>query len=81
LGNIINSKSQTRLQNLITGTKGTIVIGGRTECKRIEPTVVKDVTTDDVLMDEFVQLCFFDGYIFDGGPAVKSSDPFFQSFL
>jgi aldehyde dehydrogenase (NAD+) len=55
LANIIHSKSQARLQKLIVDTKGTIVMGGKSEGKRIEPTIVKDVKIDDVLMDESVQ--------------------------
>ena|ERR1700733_5321395 len=51
LAHIIHSRAQTRFQNLISDTKGTIVMGGRCEGKRIEPTIVKDVKLDDVLMD------------------------------
>lgn len=54
LAHIIHSRAQTRLLNLISGTKGTIVMGGRSEGKRLEPTVVKDVKLDDVLMDAWV---------------------------
>lgn len=64
LANIIHSRSQARLLALIAGTKGTIVMGGKSECKRIEPTVIKDVKIDDILMQEFVQRCFFEGFIF-----------------
>jgi aldehyde dehydrogenase (NAD+) len=58
LANVIHSKSRTRLNNLIADTQGTIVIGGRSEGKRIEPTIVKDVQLDDVLMDESVQVIY-----------------------
>jgi aldehyde dehydrogenase (NAD+) len=54
LAHIIYSRAQTRLQNLISDTRGTIVMGGRYEGKRIEPTIVKDVKLDDVLMDAWV---------------------------
>jgi aldehyde dehydrogenase (NAD+) len=58
LANIIHSKSRIRLNNLITDTEGAIVIGGRSEGKRIEPTIVKDVQLDDVLMNESVQVIY-----------------------
>jgi aldehyde dehydrogenase (NAD+) len=52
LANVIHSKSQARLQKLIADTKGTIVVGGKSEGKRIAPTIVKDVRIDDVLMED-----------------------------
>jgi len=51
LANIIHSGSQARLQKLIADTRGTIVMGGKSEGKRIEPTIVKHVKVDDVLME------------------------------
>lgn len=58
MANIIHSRSQTRLQSLIAGTKGIVAIGGKSEGKRIELTVVKDVKIDDVLMDESVPFIY-----------------------
>jgi hypothetical protein len=81
LANIIHSRSRARLQALIAGTKGTIAMGGKSEGKRIEPTIIKDVKADDVLMQEFVQLYSFEGSMSDDGPSAKYSDPFSPSFL
>lgn len=52
LGNIITPATQARLQKLLSGTKGTVARGGKTEGKRMEPTIVKNVEIDDLLMDE-----------------------------
>jgi aldehyde dehydrogenase (NAD+) len=44
-----------RLKDLLARTKGQIVLGGRTDGKRgFEPTVVKEVTDGDSLLEEYV---------------------------
>jgi aldehyde dehydrogenase (NAD+) len=50
----ITPTSQDRIQNLIASTMGTIVMGGKSEGKRVAPTIVRDVKEDDILMEEFV---------------------------
>ena len=52
----ITPTSQARIQNLIAGTKGTIVMGGKSEGKRTAPTIVKGVKEGDILMEEFVYI-------------------------
>jgi hypothetical protein len=52
-------------------------MGGKYEGKRMEPTIIKEVKTDDVLMEESVQLHLFEGYIFDEGYSGKYSGLFF----
>lgn len=54
LSHIINAANQARILNLIANTKGSIVLGGKSEGKRIAPVIVKDVKLDDILMEEFV---------------------------
>jgi len=46
----------SRIQSLLNKTKGTILIGGKTDPKTlfIEPTVVANVNPDDSLMSEEV---------------------------
>ena len=46
----------SRIQSLLNKTKGTILIGGKTDFKTlfIEPTVVANVNPDDSLMSEEV---------------------------
>lgn len=61
LANINKPANCGRLQNLISDTEGTIVLGGNSNEKRIAPTVVKDVNTDDILMQECVQIIFVPG--------------------
>ncbi|KAJ7761766.1 Aldehyde/histidinol dehydrogenase [Mycena metata] len=52
MGAILNPTHHERLMKLLGRTKGTLVHGGDTEgTRRIEPTLVADVTTDDALMD------------------------------
>ncbi|KAL0956316.1 hypothetical protein HGRIS_002469 [Hohenbuehelia grisea] len=52
-GHIVNETHHTRLMALINETKGEIVVGGGSNDKLgIEPTVVKNVKNDDVLMDD-----------------------------
>ncbi|RWS13773.1 Aldehyde dehydrogenase: dimeric NADP-preferring-like protein [Dinothrombium tinctorium] len=53
-GRIINEKHFSRLQHLLTETKGRIAIGGNMDSSTrfIEPTVVTDVTLNDSLMQE-----------------------------
>lgn len=49
---IINEKHIKRLSNLINNTKGTILCGGKFNGRKLEPTIVDDVSPDDVLMKE-----------------------------
>lgn len=52
-GKIVNPAHHARLKSLIERTKGKIVIGGEVEGdQRIAPTVVRDVTFDDSLMED-----------------------------
>jgi len=52
-GKIINPAHHARLKSLIERTKGQIVIGGEFEGdQRIAPTIVRDVTFDDSLMED-----------------------------
>jgi aldehyde dehydrogenase (NAD+) len=48
----ITPTNQARIQKLIAGTKGTIVMGGKSEGKRIAPAIIKDVKEDDLLMED-----------------------------
>jgi aldehyde dehydrogenase (NAD+) len=49
---IVSSRHLERLQGLLTSTKGTVALGGRSEPegKFMEPTVVTGVTWEDPLM-------------------------------
>ncbi|PIL27801.1 hypothetical protein GSI_10955 [Ganoderma sinense ZZ0214-1] len=52
LGNIINRTHHARLVDLLRRTKGKVVFGGEThEEKSVAPTIVTDVSVDDVLME------------------------------
>jgi len=52
-GRIVNPTHFRRLKGLLDRTKGDIVTGGGVEGERgMEPTVVKDVTYDDSLLEE-----------------------------
>ncbi|TFK73844.1 aldehyde dehydrogenase [Pluteus cervinus] len=51
-GRIVNETHHARLVNVLKGTKGTIVVGGKAEGREFEPTVVKDVKSGDSLLDE-----------------------------
>ncbi|KAF4566289.1 hypothetical protein EYR36_011705 [Pleurotus pulmonarius] len=54
IGRLVNQAHFNRLKNLLARTKGTIVLGGHTDDDKLgmEPTVVKDVTQEDSLMEE-----------------------------
>jgi aldehyde dehydrogenase (NAD+) len=52
LGKIISPAHHSRLVQLLSRTKGTIAVGGRHNDKSIEPSVIKDVTLNDALMEE-----------------------------
>lgn len=49
---VITPATLERLSNLVAGTKGKVVMGGKTEGRRMEITIVKDVKLDDILMEE-----------------------------
>lgn len=52
---IISDMHHARLQKLLKGTSGQVVMGGRymeDGSRRFEPTVVSDVKDGDALMDE-----------------------------
>jgi len=52
-GSIVNPTHHARLRSMLERTKGKIVIGGEYDGeKRIAPTIVKDVTVDDSLMED-----------------------------
>jgi aldehyde dehydrogenase (NAD+) len=52
-GRIVSDAHFNRIKGLLERTKGEIVFGGKTNEKRgIEPTIVKNVTGDDALMEE-----------------------------
>jgi acyl-CoA reductase-like NAD-dependent aldehyde dehydrogenase len=52
-GRMVSEAHFNRIKGLLQRTKGEIVFGGGTNDKRgIEPTIVKNVTGDDVLMEE-----------------------------
>lgn len=53
-GKMVSQRHYDRLKNLISETKGTVVIGGKTvdEGRFIEPTVVTNVKLDDPLMKD-----------------------------
>lgn len=53
---IVNARHYKRIQNLLDNTKGTIMLGGKGDGVRLEPTIVKDVALDDPLMLECVHL-------------------------
>ncbi|KAJ8689817.1 Hexadecenal dehydrogenase [Pleurotus ostreatus] len=53
IGRIVNEAHFNRLKGLLARTKGNIVLGGQTDDKlRMEPTIIKDVTQEDSLMEE-----------------------------
>lgn len=81
---MITPQAFHRVKNLLDNTKGTVVIGGDTDeaTKFISPTVVKNVTGDDSLMNErvvFICTCakFFIAMYIIG----KYSGPFCLSYL
>jgi aldehyde dehydrogenase (NAD+) len=56
-GKIVSERHAQRLLNMLNKTQGKIFLGGKHERiedggVRIEPTIVKDVGLDDVLMSE-----------------------------
>lgn len=53
-GRIVNRKHFARLQHLLQDSTGDVVIGGETnpESRYVSPTIVKDVKTEDPLMQE-----------------------------
>ena len=55
----ITPTNQDRIKNLISGTKGTVVIGGQSKGKRVALTIIKDVKEDDLLMEESVITSYF----------------------
>ncbi|KZT24139.1 aldehyde dehydrogenase [Neolentinus lepideus HHB14362 ss-1] len=53
LGRILTPAHHARLTRMLESTRGSIVVGGKSEgTKRLDVTVVKDVPLDDVLMEE-----------------------------
>ncbi|KDQ59034.1 hypothetical protein JAAARDRAFT_206020 [Jaapia argillacea MUCL 33604] len=53
LGNMVNAAHRDRVLELVTRTKGHVVLGGRAEGDRkIEPTIVRDVGLNDSLMED-----------------------------
>ncbi|KAG6918470.1 hypothetical protein DXG01_014097 [Tephrocybe rancida] len=62
ISRIVSDAHHKRLKRLLERTKGQIVFGGRTnEKKGFEPTVVKNVTGTDSLMEEYERsFAFFD---------------------
>ncbi|GJE99311.1 aldehyde dehydrogenase [Phanerochaete sordida] len=53
-GKIINENHYHRIVKLIQGTNGNVIIGGMSDSTRlrIAPTVVADIRSDDILMEE-----------------------------
>lgn len=52
---IVNDIQFNRIQDVLSRTKGTIIVGGDTDDKRrIAPTIVGDVKLDDALMEKSV---------------------------
>jgi len=52
MAHIINEKHTRRLSNLINNTKGEILFGGKFDGKKLEPTIIDDISTNDILMKE-----------------------------
>lgn len=55
-GSIVSDLHHKRLTSLLSRTKGEIVLQGRADAarRRLEPTIVKDVTDGDSLLEESV---------------------------
>lgn len=52
-GRIVNGQHYARLMDMLRRTKGTIVLGGKSDGKlAVEPTVIKDVREGDSLLEE-----------------------------
>lgn len=52
-GKIVNSAHHQRLKRLLEQSKGEIIIGGEvTDDRRIAPTIINGITSDDALMQE-----------------------------
>ncbi|KZT21750.1 aldehyde dehydrogenase [Neolentinus lepideus HHB14362 ss-1] len=52
-GRIVNSMHHGRLMSILNRTKGTIVLGGKTDGKLgLEPTIIKDVREGDSLLED-----------------------------
>lgn len=60
-GRIVSEAHTARLRRYLDETKGTVVFGGETdlENKYVAPTLVRDVPSDDSLMQEYVSFCTF----------------------
>ena len=57
---VVNNRHFDRLQKLLDGTEGEVVVGGETNAatKYISPTIVKNVPMNDPLMEGYVPLIF-----------------------
>lgn len=52
-GRIVTRVHHSRLKGLLERTKGTVAAGGRVDDEKgFEPTIVRDVQENDVLLDE-----------------------------
>ncbi|KAH7908395.1 aldehyde dehydrogenase [Hygrophoropsis aurantiaca] len=51
-GKIVNDAHVERLTSLIKDTKGTIVLGGNHDGRKLEPTIVQDVEEGDPLLED-----------------------------
>ncbi len=52
MAHIVNEKHVKRLSYLLNNTKGKIIFGGKFNDNKLEPTIIDEVSTDDVLMKD-----------------------------